>query len=397
MASSIYLDNNATTAIDARVVQAMYDLELKGLANPASQHRAGRQALRYLEAAKESILRSLGAPADGMSAAQIIITSGGSESNNLALHAFTHQRPGLVIVGSMEHPSLLLAAELSALCLNPVEQLPARRDGTYDLVKLAQLLDRVYSGQHSEDRVALVSLMMANNETGVVNDIAAITQLCNRYGIPVHCDVIQAAGKLPVQMAKLGLEAITVNAHKLHGPVGVGALVIATGLEPRPVVIGGGQQVGWRAGTEPVALTVGLARTLELAEAERANGAYDRVSRLRDRFESLILEELDFVRINGTSEQGVASARVPQTSNLAFVGIDRQALQMALDLEGVACSAGAACSSGSSRPSTTLMAMGLEEATVAGSLRFSLSRFTTDEEVQEAAKVVVRVARKLKK
>ncbi|MFO0940667.1 MAG: cysteine desulfurase family protein [Pirellulales bacterium] len=392
MAHSIYLDNNATSVIDARVVQAMRDLELNGIANPASQHRAGRQALRHLELAKESILRSVGAPVEGMSAAQIVITSGGTESNNLALHAFTHQKPGLVIVGSMEHPSLLLAAELTALCLNPVRQLPAKADGTYDLDRLSELLDSVYSGREAEDRVALVSLMLANNETGVMNDIASVTKLCNRYEVPVHCDVIQAAGKVEIDMTELGLAALTVNAHKLHGPVGVGALVISTPLEARPTVIGGGQQLGWRAGTEPVALTVGLARTLKLAEEARNQGVYDQVKNLRDLFEKLIVESLDFVTINGGQ-----SPRVPQTSNMAFVGIDRQALQMALDLEGVACSAGAACSSGSSRPSTTLLAMGLDDSIVSSSLRFSLSRITTEEEVQQAAKIVINVASKLKR
>lgn len=392
MVHSIYLDNNATTAIDARVVHVMRDLELSGLANPASQHRAGRHALRHLESAKESILRSVGAPVEGMSAAQIVVTSGGTESNNLALHAFTHQKPGLVIVGSMEHPSLLLAAELSALCLNPVRQLSAKSDGTYDLDQLSSLLESVYSGREAEDRVALVSLMLANNETGVLNDLDSVTKLCNQFGVPVHCDVIQAAGKVPINMTELGLAALTVNAHKLHGPVGVGALVISAPLEARPTVIGGGQQLGWRAGTEPVALTVGLAKTLELAEESRNQGAYDKVKSLRDLFEDLIVESLDFVTVNGKH-----SPRVPQTSNLAFVGVDRQALQMALDLEGVACSAGAACSSGSSRPSTTLLAMGLDDTIVSSSLRFSLSRLTTEEEIRQAAQIVVRVACKLKK
>lgn len=393
MSQPIYFDNNATTRMDTQVATAMRDLELSGLANPASQHRSGRQALHHLEEAKESILRSVGAPVEGMSAAQIIVTSGGSEANNLVLHAFTHQHPGLVIVGSMEHPSLLIAAELSALCLNPVRLLPARGDGTYNLDQLEQWLSDVYEGRdEANSRVALVSLMLANNETGVINDIVAVAQICQRYQVPVHCDAIQAVGKIDVDMTKLGLSALTLNAHKLHGPVGIGALIVNTHLEPRPVVIGGGQQLGWRAGTEPVALTVGMSRTLELADQARREGRYTEVARLRDLFESQIVNELDDVHVNGAID-----SRLPQTSNLAFVGLDRQALQMALDLEGVACSAGAACSSGSSRPSATLMAMGLSEQRVAGSLRFSLSRFTTETEVLQAAEVVVRVAKKMKR
>lgn len=379
--------------IDAQVSQAMREVELAGLANPASQHSAGRAARQKIEAAKESILRSLGASVDGMSAAEIIITSGGTEANNLALHAFTHQRPGLVIVGSMEHPSLLAAAELSALCLNPVRQLPARRDGQYDLDVLAKWLEEIYNGSDSSSKqVAFVSLMLANNETGVMNDLGAIAQLCRAYRVPVHCDAVQGLGKVDLNMAQLGIAALTINAHKLHGPVGVGGLILASHLEPRPVVVGGGQQLGWRAGTEPVALTVGLARSVELADLARQAEVYAETARLRDLFESTVLGQLDFVRINGS-----ANLRLPQTSNLAFVGLDRQALQMALDLEGLACSSGAACSSGSSRPSTTLVAMGLDEEVVAGSLRFSLSRFTTGPEVRQAAEIVTRVARRLRK
>lgn len=391
MSKIIYLDNNATTIMDNSVAEAMRELELAGIANPASQHRAGRMALNHLEAAKESILRSIGAETSGMSAAQIVLTSGGSEANNLALHAFTHQSSGLVIVGAMEHPSLLVAAELSALCLNPVRLLPAKREGRYDLDRLAAWLDDIYQGRDSESKVALVSLMLANNETGVINDIAAIVRLCNRYDIPVHCDIVQAVGKIDFDMKELGLAAVTLNVHKVHGPVGIGALVVSSHLQPRAVVVGGGQQLGWRAGTEPVSLAVGMAKSLDLAEQARKLGQYSHVGNLRDRFESEIAKQLDFVQINGTA------IRLPQTSNLAFLGVERQALQMALDLEGVACSAGAACSSGSSRPSTTLVAMGYDEARVASSLRFSLSRFTSDEEVDRAAAIVVRTATRLRK
>lgn len=386
----IYFDNNATTCIDPRVAASIREVESQGIANPASQHHAGRKALSLLEQAKESILCSLGAPTSGMSAAQIIFTSGGTEANNLALHCFTHQKPGLVIVGAMEHASLLMAAELSSLCLNPVRQLAALASGQYDLDQLATWLSTIYSGKDQFDRVALVSLMLANNETGVLNNVTEIVKLCQQYEIPVHCDIVQAVGKIDFDMKACGLSAVTLNAHKVHGPVGIGALVINDILQPRPIIVGGGQQLGWRAGTDPVALVVGLAKTLEFAAESRNSGAYSQVADLRNAFEALLLDHLDCAGINGQPNM-----RLPQTSNIAFEGLDRQALQMALDLEGLACSAGAACASGSARPSPTLLAMGLSDRKVKGSLRFSLSRMTTLDEVHVAAEMVIRVVQKL--
>lgn len=386
----IYFDNNATTRLDSRVSAAVREAEDQGLANPASQHAAGRKALNLLVQAKESIQQSLGAPTSGSSEAQIIITSGGTEANNLVLHALTHQTPGLVIVGSMEHPSLSLAAEISTLCLNPVRRLSALSSGKYDLDQLSDWLKNVYSGRDPNKQVALVSLMLANNETGVVNDLPEIVRLCQRNAVPVHCDIVQAVGKIAFDMQECGLAAITVSAHKVHGPPGIGALIVNHTIQPRPLIVGGGQQLGWRAGTEPVALAVGLAKTLEIAAAERESGSYFRVAQLRDSFEKQVLGGLSFANINGQLD-----ARLPQTSSIAFEGLDRQALQMALDLEGLACSAGAACSSGSARPSATLLAMGLSERQIAGTIRFSISRMTTAEEVDQASQIVIRVAQKL--
>jgi cysteine desulfurase len=232
--------------------------------------------------------------------------------------------------------------------------------------------------------------MLANNETGVINDVAQAAKLCHRHGVPLHCDIIQAVGKIDFNMQELGVSAITLNAHKQHGPVGIGALVVDSTVQARPMIVGGGQQLGWRAGTEPVALAVGMAKSLEISAQRRSRGEYSTLMLQRDKFEQTLCQQLEFVLINGQS-----APRVPQTSNLAFVGLDRQALQMALDLEGVACSAGAACASGSSRPSPTLQAMGLPEERVAGSLRFSLSRLTTDEEIDRACATIVRLAKKL--
>lgn len=387
----IYLDNNATSRMDRQVAEVMFELACSGVANPASQHRSGRQALRELESAKFQTLRSVGANVEGMDADQILLTSGGTEANNLALYSATYEREGLVIIGSMEHPSLLQAAETPEICLNPVRYLRALPNGQYDLDQLDQWLGAIYGGRDEFQRVALVSLMLANNETGVMNELSEIVRLCRRYDVPVHSDIVQAVGKIEFDMRATGASSVTIAAHKVHGPVGIGALIVGANAKVRPMIVGGGQQLGWRAGTEPVVLASGMAKAFELAEQARRDGTYRDVSQLRDELEKRLVAQLDRVFI-----QGELSPRVPQTSNLAFEGLDRQALQMALDLAGVSCSTGSACASGSSRPSTTLLAMGLSEARVAGSLRFSLSRFTTVEEMERAVEIVIRVVEKQK-
>jgi cysteine desulfurase len=385
----IYLDNNATTMMDPQVAQYMFELERQGMANPASQHRAGRQALRILEDSKCTVLQSLGAATQGMEANKIVLTSGGTEANNLLLRTFCRQTDSLAIIGAMEHPSLTEAAENKEICVGAVKYLPADSSGAYDLDRLADWVQAIYSGRDQFRRVCLVSLMLANNETGVLNDLKEIVAICQAYQVPVHSDIVQAVGKIPFDYLSSGVSAVTIAAHKIHGPLGIGALVLGSDPSIVPAVVGGGQQLGWRAGTEPVVLAAGMAKSLELAEQSRAAGDYDRVAQLRDAFENSLMESLDRISVNG-----LRSNRVPQTANLAFEGVDRQALQMALDLAGVACSTGSACSSGSGLVSTTLKAMGLSERKLASSLRFSLSRFTTAQEIDQAVERIVHVAQK---
>jgi cysteine desulfurase len=381
--SSIYLDNNATTHLDPHVAARLIDLASLPLANPASQHRAGRRALALLEEARTSILEAVGAPCRGMDTAQVILTSGGTEANNLALLGITRLRPGTVIVGSTEHPSVLEAAQKAVDPAHPLRLLPVDPFGRYDLKTLEHWL-------RDPQPISLVSLMLGNNETGVLQDLPRICQLCSAAGVPVHSDIVQAFGKIPFDMSTLGLSALTITAHKVHGPVGIGALVALRDTLLEPMVIGGGQQLGMRAGTEPVMLAVALAAALKEIELARQSGVYDAVARLRDRFEQSLCALGDVVVISSNTP------RLPHTSNLAFLGLERQALHMALDLAGVACSAGSACSSGSSRPSPVLLAMGLPEDIVNSSLRFSLSKFTNDEEIDAAIEIVTRVVRKLR-
>ena len=396
---TLYFDNNATTSIDPVVVQRMQELFSRNLANAASQHRSGRAALRVLEQAKADILELIDAPAEGMESAQVILTSGGTEANNLAiagLHRTSQDdvhdevnplsvRMANTIVSGIEHPSVLeAAAEWSPR----IRILPVDTTGQ---VRMELLEDWLKASADQNDRVSLVSVMLGNNETGVVQNLTDICELCHRYQAVVHSDIVQAVGKIPFSMRETGVDAVTLTAHKLHGPTGIGALVVRHGLSIRPMLFGGGQQLTIRPGTEPVVLADALAYSLKLTLEAQSHGLYERVAQLRNAFECKLAEELpdlEVVSLNAT--------RLPHTANISFRGVDRQALLMALDLAGVACSTGSACASGSGRPSHVLQAMQLPKATVESAIRFSFSRMTNEEEVVEGVRRIVRTVRKLR-
>ncbi|MCA9182951.1 MAG: cysteine desulfurase [Planctomycetales bacterium] len=377
----IYFDNNATTAIDPAIARRMYDLQLQGLANPASQHRPGRLALKSLEQAKNSLLDALGAPNSGMETAQVIFTSGGTEANNLAVRGYAAIRPGLVIVAASEHSSLLDPAR--ELGPDRCRVLPVDTHGRCDLQQLEDWL------KADATRISLVSVMLGNNETGVIQDVRQICQLCLPYSVPVHSDAVQAIGKIPVDMRELGLSALSLTAHKLHGPVGIGALILLPGEKIAPMLLGGGQQLGLRPGTEPVVPAVALADAVGLSCQALSGGEYAIVAELRDRLETSL------VALGNVEVIARQSERLPHVSNVAFLGLDRQAVQMALDLSGIACSTGSACASGSSRPSHVLTAMGLSPTLINGSIRFSLSRNTTAKEIDSAIELIARVLKKI--
>lgn len=380
--AQIYLDNNATTRIDPVVAERMYELHSSGVANPASQHRSGRHALALLEEAKEAVARVVGAVPHGMESAHVILTSGGTEANNLVLHSLCSQQSGILITAGCEHSSILEYANQ----LPHLERrlLPLDAAGRCDLERLREWLDV------DGERVRLISLMFGNNETGNIANLEAVGKIAAQYGVLVHSDAVQAVGKLKVDMPRLGLSALTLTAHKVHGPVGIGALVVRSDLQLRPLLIGGGQQLAVRAGTEPVVLAAGLAAALQASEGAREEGIYNELAGRRAEFERQLLE-IDDLYINGISGE-----RLPHVSNIAFVGLDRQALQMALDLAGIACSTGSACASGSGRASRVLLAMGLDPELVSSSLRFSFSRFTTSKELEQAAEIITSVVRRLR-
>jgi len=390
MTSPIYLDHNATTPLLPEVADAVHEASLRYSANPGSQHEPGRQARRALEAARQRIGELLGARTSGLGADRILFTSGGTEAANLVLFgllpptppppASSLQRAGAhLITSSIEHPCILETANQLKNC--KVTQLKVDPNGVIDIDQLQRNLS---------PETALVSVMLANNETGVLQPVAEIAALCAEQGVAIHSDAAQVVGKLPVDFTSLNLSAISFAAHKFHGPLGIGALIVRNDLPLKPILFGGHQQAGLRPGTETVALAIGMCTALECWHRNSKESA-ERITQLRDQFEQTIIAELPFVQVLGGG-----AARLPNTSNLAFVGRNRQALLMAFDQAGIACSSGSACASGSSELSPVLLAMGLEKRVVEGSIRFSLGRTTTTTEIEESCRRILSVCQRLR-
>ncbi len=376
---SIYLDNNSTTCIHPEVVEAMTACLRMGYVNPASQHQPGRRARRVLEEAREKIGVLLGASMAASDEDQIIFTSGGTESNNLAIRGLV-RRPGHVLVSSIEHPSALAAADQLVASGCVIEHLPVSRHGHVEPESLRRML---------RDDTLLVCVMMGNNEIGTLQPISELASICTEHNVPMHSDAVQVAGKLPIDFRQLGVTSLAASAHKFHGPRGIGVLVLRHGANLQPLIVGGSQQLGLRPGTESIAAVVGLVRALELYH-EAADIREKRMRRLRDLLEQRLCEATKPVVVNGREP------RLPHTSNVSFPGLDRQALVMALDLAGVACSTGAACTSGSSVRSHVLVAMDCDPALVDSSIRLSLSALTTESEVLTALDRILAVINDLR-
>jgi cysteine desulfurase len=385
-ANSLYLDHNATTPIDPRVAEAM-DRAWRDIgANPASQHAAGRKARRVLEECREGILTLLGGRAGGMEADRLIFTSGGTEANNLALWGLSAERRGPVVISAIEHPSITAAADELARRGVQIIKLPVSPNG---IVEIAALQSQIINPK-SQIALALVSVMLASNETGVIQPVQELAAICRGHNLPMHTDAVQAVGKIPVSFRDLGVDAMSVAPHKFHGPLGIGALFVRHDLKFQPLLFGGFQQAALRPGTECVALAVGFFTALKL-HYDEAHQRHERMTALREQLEQRLRAGApDAVVI------GAKAPRLPTTTNIAFPGLNRQALVMALDLAGVACSTGSACASGSSEPSPALVAMGLEKGLIEGSIRLSLGAFTTAADVEEAARRILKCVKHLR-
>lgn len=381
----IYLDNNATTQIDPRVVDRMHELMQMRLANPSSQHAAGRVARQIVEHARDSILKQCGGRTVGMASDQLLFTSGGTESNNLAVLGLSEQRPGAIVVSSIEHPSVLAAAEYAATQGREIRYLSCTIDGVICIDKLEEWL----ANQSTYGPIALVSIMLANNETGVMQNVRAAAARCRQEGVLIHTDAVQVLGKSDLDFASLDVDALTITAHKLHGPVGIGALLLRHGVSLRPQSFGGFQQLGLRPGTEMPVLAGGFETAVFNAKAHMPERVV-RMRSLRDALQDRIL-----AAVPNALAIGSQSNRLPHTLSIAFPGVDRQALQLALDMAGIACSTGSACASGSSQASHVLEAMGLDRELVRGGIRFSVSAETTAEEIDETVAKISQIIPKL--
>jgi cysteine desulfurase len=335
-----------------------------------------------LENARDEIADMLGARLWGPRPDRVIFTSGGTEANNLAILRLGGEVPGQIMISAIEHPSVTEPAAELARRGWQVDRLPAGRNGILEVDRLDAMIS---------PNTRLVSVMLANNETGVLQPVNEVVAICRAKGVPVHTDAVQVAGKLPVDFRDLGAAAMTVSAHKLYGPVGIGALIIRGDVPLRALLHGGHQQSGLRPGTESVALIAGMCEALSLWRQE-ADARAARMTQLRNRFESRLKRQMPDIVVHGESV-----CRLPQTTCASFPGLDRQMLLIALDQAGVACSTGSACASGSTEPSPTLLAMGLEKGLLNSALRFSLGAGTTTAEVDLAVEQICRICSDLRR
>jgi cysteine desulfurase len=374
---SIYLDNSSTTPVLPAVCEAMRPYLTDVYGNPASAHRVGSRARRALEDARERTAAILNCHPD-----EVVFTSGATEANNLALFGLARDPPGSVICSPIEHPSVTEPIERLGELGFRVDRLPVTRDG---IVPAEALFE------HVRPDTRLVSVMLANHETGAVQPVA---ELARQLDVAFHCDAAQAVGKIPVDFRALGVTTLTLSAHKLHGPKGAGALLVRRDVKLRPQLWGGHQQRGRRPGTEPVALAVGLAVALDSWHKE-AQTRTEHVCRIRRKFLEQLRASAGPAVVNGPVD-AAAGRCLPHTLNVSFPGCKADSLLMNLDLAGVACSTGSACSSGSLLPSPVLQAMGVPAEVLHSAMRFSVSSLTTEPEVLEAARRISEVVARLR-
>ena len=368
----VYLDHNATTPVDPRVLDAMLPFLRDDYGNPSSLHWFGQRARAAVEEARSQVAALV-----GVEPAEIVFTASGSESDNMALRGVALRAPAArrgLVCSAIEHHAVLNTAKALREEGWPVELARVGEGGALDLDDFAARVT---------DATVLVSLMLANNETGALQPVAEAARVARDRGALVHCDAVQAAGKVPVDARALGVDLVTLSAHKLYGPKGVGCLYVRRGTPIVPLVRGGGQERNRRAGTENVAGVVGFGVAAVLAREGLATEAA-RASDLRDRLERRLLA-IPGARRNGDGP------RLPNTANVSFEGTEAEGLLMALDLEGIAVSTGAACAAGGVEPSHVLRAMGFAPERVQSSLRLSLGRGTTPADVDRAAEVIAAV------
>jgi cysteine desulfurase len=367
----IYLDYNSTTPVDRAVLDAMLPYFADNFGNASSIHSSGQRGRSAVDAARDSVAALIGAKT-----AEIVFTSGGTEADNLALFgsvaASNHSRKH-IITTAIEHHAVLNAAQALEKQGIDVTYVPVVASGIVDPQDVRRAL---------RPETILISVMHANNELGTIQPIEEIGRIAAEADVYFHCDAVQSAGKLPLDVNRLGVDLLSISAHKIYGPKGVGALYVRAGTPLEPQFHGGHHERDRRPGTENVPGIVGFGKAAELARVRLTTDSAQ-IESLRDRLEKMLLNSLASVRVNGDR-----SRRIPNTTNLVFTSAGGEALVIALDLQGVACSTGAACSSGAVEPSHVLLAIGLSPDEARSSLRFSLGRTTTAAEIDRAADII---------
>jgi cysteine desulfurase len=375
---TVYFDNNATTKVAEEVLEEITPLFCDLYGNPSSMHTFGGQMARRIRKAREQAANLL-----GCDPAEIIFTSGGTESDNAAIQGALAASPNKrkVITTRVEHPAVLTACRQLENHGYTVVELAVDKVGRLDLAELEEELD---------DDTALVTIMYANNETGVIFPIDKIADLVTAKGIAFHTDAVQAVGKIPLNLSNSSIDMLSLSGHKLHAPKGVGVLYVRKGTRFSPFMVGGHQEAGKRAGTENVPGIVGLGKACELA-AENIEEENSKVKSLRDKLENAILKECPDSRLNGDKDN-----RLPNTANISFEFVEGEAILLMLDKFGICASSGSACTSGSLEPSHVLRAMGVPFTAAHGSIRFSLSRYNTEEEVDYTIEKMPPIIEKLR-
>lgn len=380
MTERIYLDHAATTPVDPEVVEVMIRVLTEVPGNASSIYAEGRRARALVDRARAEVAGAIGARPD-----EIVFTSGGTEADNLALRGVLKAHRGEkdhLVISTIEHHAVLDTAEdLEKHAHVRVTRIPVDRDGLVDPAAVERAID---------ERTALVSIMHANNEIGTVEPIEAIGRICRAKGVPFHTDAVQTVGLLPFDVRELPVDLVSINAHKLYGPKGVGALYVRSGTRIATVQTGGGQEKGRRTGTENVAGIVALGAAMRIAAARRARDA-ERLAALRDRIVTGVRE-----RIPGAVLTGHPLRRLPNSASFCFPGTQGESLIVALDLEGIAVSSGSACTSGSTEPSHVLTAIGLARDVAQGSLRITVGRETTEAHVDRLLDVLPRVVERIR-
>jgi cysteine desulfurase len=372
----VYLDNNATTPVLPEVFEAMRPYFGEHFGNASSIHHHGQETRAAVEDARESVARLL-----GCSASEIVFTSGGTESDNLAIAGLVNEGDH-VITSSIEHHAVLHACKHLEELGCEVTVLPVDGLGLVDPADVKRAL---------RPNTKLISVMMANNETGVLQPVGDIGKIAAEAGVYFHTDAVQAAAKVAIDVKAIGCHALTISGHKIHAPQGTGALYVKKGTKLRPMLYGGRHERSRRAGTENVPGIVGLGKATGIAKPPLDRGDIAKMSAMRDRLEQGILAQVEDAGVNGKG-----ASRVPNTTNIHFDHIEGESLVIALDLKGLAVSTGAACSSGAIEPSHVLVAMGLRTDQARASIRFSLGKQTTAEEIDFALALVPETVARLR-